>query len=139
MFHTPYRPRERGQEVAWRTSWDLFTRMVGGLIMTHGDDNGLRVPPRLAPVQAVVLAVKGDEAVLATVRELGDRLTAAGIRGHVDDRTDIPFGRRAVGWELKGVPVRVGVGPVTWRAARRCWPGASRAARSRWRSNRSAG
>ena len=85
--------------------------MVGGLIMAHGDDRGLRVPPRLAPVQVVVLAIKGDEQVLAKVRELGDRLRAAGIRVRVDDRTDTPFGRRAVDWELKGVPVRVEVGP----------------------------
>jgi prolyl-tRNA synthetase len=85
--------------------------MVGGLIMSHGDDNGLRVPPRLAPVQVVVLAIKEDGAVLAKVREIADRLRAAGVRVQVDDRTDTPFGRRAVDWELKGVPVRVEVGP----------------------------
>jgi prolyl-tRNA synthetase len=85
--------------------------MVGGLIMSHGDDSGLRVPPRMAPVQVVVLAIKGDDAVIAKVRELGARLKAAGIRVQVDDRTDTPFGRRAVDWELKGVPVRVEVGP----------------------------
>ena len=68
-------------------------------------------PPRLAQIQAVVLAIKGDEAVLAKVHEVGDRLRAAGIRVHVDDRTDTPFGRRAVDWELKGVPVRVELGP----------------------------
>lgn len=110
-FHTQYLSKDGRQEFVWQTSWGSSTRMVGGLIMSHGDDNGLRVPPRLAPVQAVVLAIKGDEAVLATVRELGDRLTAAGIRVHVDDRTDIPFGRRAVDWELKGVPVRIEIGP----------------------------
>jgi prolyl-tRNA synthetase len=77
----------------------------------HGDDDGLRVPPRLAPVQAVVLAVKGDDAVLAAVREIGAALTAAGVRVRIDDRVDTPFGRRAVDWELKGVPVRVEVGP----------------------------
>jgi prolyl-tRNA synthetase len=79
--------------------------------MMHGDDNGLRVPPRLAQTQAVVLAIKGDEAVLAKVHEIGDRLRAAGVRVQVDDRTDTPFGRRAVDWELKGVPVRIEVGP----------------------------
>jgi prolyl-tRNA synthetase len=85
--------------------------MIGALVMMHGDDNGLRVPPRLAQIQAVVLAIKGEEPVLAKVRELGDRLKAAGVRVHVDDRTDIPFGRRAVDWELKGVPVRIEIGP----------------------------
>ncbi|WP_244217322.1 His/Gly/Thr/Pro-type tRNA ligase C-terminal domain-containing protein, partial [Streptomyces carpinensis] len=66
---------------------------------------------RLAPVQAVVVAVKDDDAVQARVREIGERLTAAGVRAHVDDRTDTPFGRRVVDWELKGVPVRIEVGP----------------------------
>ncbi|WP_351223522.1 proline--tRNA ligase [Streptomyces sp. NPDC002133] len=110
-FNTTYLSKDGKQELAWQTSWGSSTRMVGGLIMSHGDDNGLRVPPRLAPVQVVVLAIKGDEAVLAKVREIGDRLKAAGIRVQVDDRTDTPFGRRAVDWELKGVPVRIEVGP----------------------------
>ncbi|MEU6344980.1 proline--tRNA ligase [Streptomyces sp. NPDC046977] len=110
-FNTSYLSREGQQELVWQTSWGTSTRMVGGLIMSHGDDNGLRVPPRLAPVQAVVLAIKGDDAVVAKVREIGDRLKAAGVRVQVDVRTDTPFGRRAVDWELKGVPVRVEVGP----------------------------
>ncbi|MDX3073004.1 proline--tRNA ligase [Streptomyces sp. MI02-7b] len=110
-FNTSYLSKEGQQELVWQTSWGTSTRMVGGLIMSHGDDNGLRVPPRLAPVQAVVLAIKGDDEVVAKVREIGDRLKAAGIRVQVDVRTDTPFGRRAVDWELKGVPVRVEVGP----------------------------
>ncbi|MFD0440906.1 proline--tRNA ligase [Streptomyces chartreusis] len=110
-FHTRYLSKEGREEYVWQTSWGSSTRMVGGLIMAHGDDAGLRVPPRLAPVQAVVLAIKGDEPVLAKVREIGDRLGAAGVRVHIDDRTDMPFGRRAVDWELKGVPVRIEIGP----------------------------
>ncbi|ATL30791.1 Prolyl-tRNA synthetase, archaeal/eukaryal type [Streptomyces formicae] len=110
-FHTQYLSKEGKQELVWQTSWGSTTRMVGALVMMHGDDNGLRVPPRLAPVQVVVLAIKGDDAVLAKVREIGDTLRAAGLRVQVDDRTDTPFGRRAVDWELKGVPVRVEVGP----------------------------
>ncbi|MEU9269361.1 proline--tRNA ligase [Streptomyces sp. NPDC048251] len=110
-FNTRYLTKEGAQELVWQTSWGSTTRMIGALVMTHGDDDGLRVPPRLAQVQVVVLAIKGDEAVLAKVRELGDRLKAAGLRVRVDDRTDVPFGRRAVDWELKGVPVRVEIGP----------------------------
>ncbi|MGW3245999.1 proline--tRNA ligase [Streptomyces sp. NPDC001070] len=110
-FNTSYLSKEGRQELVWQTSWGVSTRMVGGLIMSHGDDNGLRVPPRLAPVQAVILAIKGDDAVVAKVREIGDRLKAAGVRVQIDVRTDTPFGRRAVDWELKGVPVRVEVGP----------------------------
>jgi prolyl-tRNA synthetase len=110
-FNTSYLSGEGKQELVWQTSWGTSTRMVGGLIMSHGDDSGLRVPPRMAPVQVVVLAIKGDDAVIAKVREIGAKLKAAGIRVQVDDRTDTPFGRRAVDWELKGVPVRVEVGP----------------------------
>ncbi|MFH7596659.1 proline--tRNA ligase [Streptomyces racemochromogenes] len=109
-FNTSYLSKEGQQELVWQTSWGVSTRMVGGLIMSHGDDNGLRVPPRLAHVQVVVMAIKGDEAV-AKVREIGARLKAAGLRVHVDDRVDTPFGRRAVDWELKGVPVRIEIGP----------------------------
>ncbi|GGQ92206.1 proline--tRNA ligase [Streptomyces griseorubens] len=110
-FGTRYLSKDGREEHVWQTSWGSTTRMVGALVMTHGDDDGLRVPPRLAPVQVVVVAVKGDDAVLDTVRGIGDRLRTAGVRVHVDDRTDTPFGRRAVDWELKGVPVRVEVGP----------------------------
>lgn len=109
-FHTRYLSKDGEQEYVWQTSWGSTTRMIGALVMMHGDDNGLRVPPRLAAVQVVVLAIKGDEAV-AKVRELGEQLTAAGIRVQVDDRVDTPFGRRAVDWELKGVPVRIEIGP----------------------------
>ncbi|WBB62793.1 proline--tRNA ligase [Streptomyces sp. WMMC500] len=110
-FGTRYLTADGTREHVWQTSWGSTTRMVGGMIMVHGDDDGLRVPPRLASVQAVVVAVKGDEAVLAAVREAGDRLAAAGLRVRVDDRVDVPFGRRAVDWELKGVPVRIEIGP----------------------------
>ncbi|WP_329433886.1 proline--tRNA ligase [Streptomyces sp. NBC_01280] len=110
-FHTQYLSKEGKQELVWQTSWGSTTRMIGALVMMHGDDNGLRIPPRLAPTQVVVLAIKGDDAVLAKVHEIGGALQAAGIRVHVDDRTDTPFGRRAVDWELKGVPVRVEIGP----------------------------
>ncbi len=110
-FDTTYLSKDGRQEYVWQTSWGSTTRMVGALVMMHGDDHGLRVPPRLAPTQVVVLAVKDDPAVLAKVREIGERLRAAGLRIHVDDRTDTPFGRRAVDWELKGVPVRIEVGP----------------------------
>ncbi|OQR59767.1 proline--tRNA ligase [Streptomyces maremycinicus] len=110
-FDTRYLTSDGTQELVWQTSWGSTTRMIGALVMIHGDDDGLRVPPRLAQIQVVVLAIKGDEAVLAKVREVGDRLRAAGLRVRVDDRTDVPFGRRAVDWELKGVPVRVEIGP----------------------------
>jgi prolyl-tRNA synthetase len=99
------------QQSAWTTSWGVSTRMVGGLIMAHGDDDGLRVPPRLAPIQVVVLAVRDEGDVVARCRELTEQLVAAGIRAQLDDRADVTMGRRATDWELKGVPVRLEVGP----------------------------
>lgn len=94
---------------AWTTSWGLSTRTIGALIMSHGDDNGLVLPPAMAPEQVVVIAIK-DETVEAT-QTLVEELRAAGIRAHADIRTEQGFGRRATEWELKGVPVRVEVGP----------------------------
>lgn len=99
------------QRHAWTTSWGVSTRMVGGLIMCHGDDSGLRIPPRLAPIQVVVLVVRDDEAVIGAARSLAEQLAAVGVRVRLDDRTDTSFGRRVTDWELKGVPVRVEVGP----------------------------
>jgi prolyl-tRNA synthetase len=85
--------------------------MMGGLIMVHGDDNGLRLPPRIAPIQAQVMVVKAGEGVAAAAAELRDNLKTAGVRVKLDDRADIPFGRRAVDAELQGVPIRIEVGP----------------------------
>jgi prolyl-tRNA synthetase len=85
--------------------------MMGGLIMVHGDDNGLRLPPRLAPVQVQVMVVKAGEGVTEAAAKLRDELKAAGVRVKLDDRADVPFGRRAVDAELQGIPIRVEVGP----------------------------
>ncbi len=98
-------------EHVWQTSWGVSTRLIGGLIMGHGDDFGLRLPPALAPVQVVVLVVKDAPEVRAAADTLVGELRAAGHRVRLDDRTDTSFGRRSVDWELKGVPVRVEVGP----------------------------
>jgi prolyl-tRNA synthetase len=99
------------QQTAWTTSWGSSTRMVGGLIMAHGDDDGLRIPPRLAPIQVVVLAVRDEGEVVERCAKLADELRAAGVRVQLDAKTDVSMGRRATDWELKGVPVRLEVGP----------------------------
>lgn len=86
--------------------------MIGGLIMAHGDDQGLRLPPRIAPpVQVVVIAVKDDDPTVTAASTLADSLAAAGIRARLDARTDQGFGRRTTEWELKGVPLRLEIGP----------------------------
>jgi len=79
--------------------------------MVHGDDNGLRLPPRLAPVQVAVILVKAEDGADTAAARLADELRSAGIRVEIDTRTDTSFGRRAVDWELKGVPLRLEVGP----------------------------
>jgi prolyl-tRNA synthetase len=108
-FDIGYLSNEGRRELAWTTSWGSSTRMLGGLIMVHGDDAGLRVPPAVAPVQVAVLAIK--DSVLDAAHRIAADLTAAGVRVSVDTRTDQPFGRRAVNWELKGAPIRVELGP----------------------------
>ncbi|HEV8566164.1 MAG TPA: proline--tRNA ligase [Actinoplanes sp.] len=110
-FDITYSSSAGGVEHAWTTSWGSTTRMIGGLIMVHGDDNGLRLPARLAPTQVQVMVVKAGEGVIEAATKLRDDLKAAGVRVALDDRGDVPFGRRAVDAELKGIPVRIEVGP----------------------------
>ncbi len=110
-FDIDYLSAEGRQEFCWTTSWGSSTRMVGGLIMAHGDDNGLRVPPRLAPTQVQVMVVKDGDGVLAAATKLRDALRDAAVRVGFDDRVDVPFGRRAIDAELRGYPVRIEVGP----------------------------
>ena len=99
------------QEYAWTTSWGCSTRMVGGLIMGQGDENGLRLPPEIAPIQAVVVVVREDGDTAATASQLADALAVAGVRVRLDADVGTGYGRRATNWELKGVPVRIDVGP----------------------------
>ena len=106
-----YFQNEAGQaELCHTTSWGASTRMVGGLIMAHGDDRGLVVPPEAAPIQVVVLQVREDDALDAAARELLGSLEAAGVRSELE-RGRGSFGRRVTDWEIKGVPLRVEVGP----------------------------
>lgn len=110
-FDITYSSATGTTEHVWTTSWGSSTRMLGGLIMCHGDDSGLRVPPRLAPVQAYVMVVKDGPGVVEAATKLRDALRDAGVRVALDSRSDVPFGRRAVDAELKGYPVRIEVGP----------------------------
>jgi prolyl-tRNA synthetase len=110
-FNITYTNTTGTTEHVWQTSWGVSTRLVGALVMGHGDDFGLRLPPALAPIQVVVLVVKDSPEVSAAAAALAADLAAAGHRVRLDDRTDTGFGRRSVAWELKGVPVRIEVGP----------------------------
>ena len=94
-----------------QTSWGVSTRMIGGIIMTHGDDNGLVLPPRIAPIQAIVIPVAQHKAgVLDAAASLRDRLQAAGVRAKMDDSDNSP-GWKYAEYEMKGVPLRVEIGP----------------------------
>ncbi len=110
-FDTSFQDDAGDSVFVWQTSWGVSTRLMGALVMAHGDDAGLRVPPRLAPTQAVVMLVRGEDGAGARAAELAAELVAAGVRARLDARTDTNFGRRIVEWELKGVPVRIEVGP----------------------------
>ena len=110
-FDISYTDEDGAPRLGWTTSWGTSTRLVGGMIMVHGDDAGLRLPPRVAPVQVVVVAVKEDPEVAAACTRLERELNAGGIRVRIDSRTDLGLGRRLTDWELKGVPVRLEIGP----------------------------
>jgi prolyl-tRNA synthetase len=111
VFDISYLDDQGGTQLCHTTSWGVSTRMVGGLIMGHGDDAGLVVPPRLAPIQAVVLLVRAEDGAGEAAERLADELKGVGVRVRLDAQVATSFGRRAVDWELKGVPVRVLVGP----------------------------
>jgi prolyl-tRNA synthetase len=110
-FDIYYQSEEGQAQLCFTTSWGASTRLVGGLIMAHGDDNGLVLPPAVAPTVVVVVAVREDEEVLAACRSLGEEMAGEGLRAKVDDGRRGSFGRRVTDWEVKGVPVRVEVGP----------------------------
>jgi prolyl-tRNA synthetase len=101
------------------TSWGMTTRMIGGVIMTHGDDRGLVLPPLLAPHQVVVVPISRDEGdgVAGAAAELMERLRVAGVRAHLDDRPHVSPGFKFNDWELRGVPVRIELGPRDVRAS----------------------
>ncbi|MGN6168088.1 MAG: proline--tRNA ligase [Solirubrobacteraceae bacterium] len=95
----------------WQTSWGASTRLLGAMIMVHGDDHGLRVPPRLAPTQVIVLTARAGEGVLNAAETLVDELDRLGVRVEPDERLDMSLGRRIVDHELHGVPLRIELGP----------------------------
>jgi prolyl-tRNA synthetase len=111
-FNINYSTAEGSTELCWTTSWGASTRMLGGLIMCHGDDFGLVLPPALAPVQVAVVVVKDtDGAVTRVASALVEELKARGVRVRLDDNVAQPFGWRATDWDLQGVPIRVELGP----------------------------
>ena len=111
-FNISYSSTEGSTELCWTTSWGASTRMMGGLIMCHGDDFGLVLPPALAPVQAAVVVAKDTDGVVARAAEaLVQELKTRGVRVRLDDDVTQGFGWRATELDLQGVPIRVELGP----------------------------
>jgi prolyl-tRNA synthetase len=112
-FDITFQGRDKTVQYVWGTSWGVTTRLVGALIMTHGDDSGLVLPPLVAPYQVVIVPIGRDdwrETVLPRARDIQTELAAAGIRVTLDERDERP-GWKFSEWELRGVPVRVEIGP----------------------------
>ncbi|HDP69417.1 MAG TPA: proline--tRNA ligase [Actinobacteria bacterium] len=114
VFNITFQDMDGERKFAWQTSWGVSTRLIGALIMVHGDDSGLIMPPKVAPIQAVVLPIWGNKtlegAVEAKVKEVGEILADV-CRFKVDDRREHTVGWKFNEWELRGVPLRIEVGP----------------------------
>ncbi len=113
-FEVQYQTEGGRHEYVWNTSWGVSTRLIGGLIMTHGDDQGLSLPPRLAPYQLVIVPIWKSDEQRQSVFEKAEALRAdlAGrVRVHVDDRENMTPGAKYFDWERRGVPLRMEVGP----------------------------
>ena len=115
QFDLKFQSEEGREEYAWNTSWGVSTRLVGGLVMTHGDDMGLVVPPKLAPTQVIVLPIARSDDDWAAVGTVADRVAEAlgrvGVRAKTDRRRHLSPGAKFYEWERKGVPMRIEVGP----------------------------
>ena len=113
-FDITFQARDKSVQHVWGTSWGVSTRLIGGVIMTHGDDSGLVLPPNVAPYQAVIVPIpRGNwqETVLPKAREIQQQLVAGGVRVMLDDRDAYTPGWKFSEWEMRGVPLRLEIGP----------------------------
>jgi len=113
-FDIKYLDRDNTEKLCWTTSWGLSWRFLGGMVMVHGDDQGLRLPPKVAPIQVVVVPIFKNDAEKSAVMPVADRIFAqiksSGMRVKLDDREETP-GFKFNDWEMRGVPVRIEIGP----------------------------
>lgn len=114
-FGTQFQDENGERQHVWQTSWAVSTRFVGGIIMTHGDDTGLMLPPKIAPIQVVIVPIwkKDTEKteVLSAASSVKEVLQTAGVRVKLDDTTERTAGWKFNFWEMKGVPIRIEIGP----------------------------
>jgi prolyl-tRNA synthetase len=110
-FDVFYQTSDGGRELVWATSWGVSTRLMGALVMTHGDDKGIVLPPPVAPVQVVIVPIGSDGDVAAHTEAIRASLKASKVRVRLDDRDFMRPGAKFFEWERKGVPLRIEVGP----------------------------
>ena len=114
-FDVKYLDKNNSEIFAWQTSWGVSWRLIGGMIMTHGDDKGLVLPPKVAPIQVVIIPIyyskEDKENVLQKACQIKDSLSNNDIRVHLDDREQLTPGFKFNDWEMKGIPIRIEIGP----------------------------
>jgi len=114
VFNIRYEDRNQNLQYVWQTSWGVSTRLIGALVMAHGDDSGLIFPPNVAPLQIIIVPISAGnwrETVLPPARELKDSLERTGLRVFLDDRAEYTPGWKFSEWEMRGVPLRLEIGP----------------------------
>jgi len=114
-FDIKYLDESNAETFAWQTSWGVSWRLIGGMIMTHGDDKGLVLPPKVAPIQVVIIPIyyskEDKENVLQKACQIKDSLSNNDVRVHLDDREQLTPGFKFNDWEMKGIPIRIEIGP----------------------------
>ncbi len=114
-FEVKFADKDNVEHFAWQTSWGVSWRLIGAMIMAHGDDQGLVLPPKVAPTQVVIVPIyrndEGRDKVLPKVKEIQESLESKDIRVQVDDRQGLSPGYKFNDWEMKGVPIRIEIGP----------------------------
>jgi len=114
-FDVKYLDENNSETFAWQTSWGVSWRLIGGMIMTHGDDKGLVLPPKVAPIQVVIIPIyyskEDKENVLQKACQIKDSLSNNDIRVHLDDREQLTPGFKFNDWEMRGIPIRIEIGP----------------------------
>ena len=114
-FDLKYLDENNNETFAWQTSWGVSWRLIGGMIMIHGDDKGLVLPPKLAPIQVVIIPIyyskEEKDSVIQKARQIKDDLSKIDLRVHLDDREQLTPGFKFNDWEMKGIPVRIEIGP----------------------------
>ena len=114
-FEVKFADRDNVEHFAWQTSWGVSWRLLGAMIMVHGDDQGLVLPPRVAPIQVVIIPILRNDSdrdrIISKAKDIMGTLTGQGIRVHLDKRDELSPGYKFNDWELRGIPLRIEIGP----------------------------